>query len=222
MDYTRTLDRLLPPDDGEPPVRHRTGTVDTVNSDGTVDVDFGGTAVADVAVLDGVYVAAGDVVQVAVWRGDLLVLGRSRTAPVRQYRAYTPTWLAASSNPSLGDGDLLGQFLEDGDLVHCVIFLRTGSTTSFGSGNYSFTLPVAAVDSGASLLHRSYGSQPGVLFHDGEWWMLISDIINAGAEVTLRTVGTLAAGPGTQMSPTVPFTWNAQDQARLAFWYQRA
>ena len=76
-DITRFVETLLPSPDGESAVRHRTATVTTVNADGTVDLDFDGVAVDDVAVLAGVLVATGSVVQVAAWQGDLLVLGRA-------------------------------------------------------------------------------------------------------------------------------------------------
>lgn len=76
MDITRIINDLLPAPDGESPLRHRTGTITVVNSDGTVDLDLGGQTVEDVQVLVGSQVAVGDVVQVAAWSGDLLVLGR--------------------------------------------------------------------------------------------------------------------------------------------------
>lgn len=81
MDLTRLQQRLQPKPDGESAVRHRTGIVDTVNPDGTVDLDLGGIVVPDVSVLDGAFLAIGDVVQVVAWAGDLLVLGREASAP---------------------------------------------------------------------------------------------------------------------------------------------
>lgn len=75
MDLHRIYEGFNPLPDGESPVRHRTGIVDVVNADGTVDLDLGGTIVPSVSVLEGASVAAGSVVQVIAWAGDLLVLG---------------------------------------------------------------------------------------------------------------------------------------------------
>lgn len=77
-DFYTLLSRLEPKQDGESPVRHRTGVVDAVNSDGTVDLVISGETVSDVAVLAGVSAPLGETVQVAAWRGDLLVLGAIR------------------------------------------------------------------------------------------------------------------------------------------------
>jgi hypothetical protein len=78
-DLFRLLGRLQPEEDGETPVRHRSGVVDAVNGDGTVDVEISGVAVTDVAVLDGAVAGVGDVVHVLTWGGDMLVLGKAAT-----------------------------------------------------------------------------------------------------------------------------------------------
>lgn len=104
MDLHRIYEGINPDTDGESPVRHRTGIVSAVNADGTIDLDLGGTVVPGVSVLDGVSVVAGDVVQVAAWAGDLLILGRSRTiAGGAQARYYTQT---ASGGPTSGTTQL--------------------------------------------------------------------------------------------------------------------
>lgn len=78
-DMTRLINRLAPPPDGESPVRHRSGVVDTVNGDGTVDVLVSGQLVESVAVLAGATAGTGDTVHLLVWDGDLLVLGARAT-----------------------------------------------------------------------------------------------------------------------------------------------
>lgn len=57
--------------------------------------------------------------------------------------SYTPTWTATSSNPSLGDGTLTGRYVQVGQLVVFEIQMVAGSTTTFGTGNWEFALPVA-------------------------------------------------------------------------------
>jgi hypothetical protein len=77
-DYTKLLQKLVPAPDGEPVLTLRVATVDSVNTDGTVDLELGsGVIVPNVPCLDTVSAAAGLVVQVLSARGSLLVIGGS-------------------------------------------------------------------------------------------------------------------------------------------------
>lgn len=58
------------------------------------------------------------------------------------YVAYTPAWTAASSNPSLGNGSIVGLYQELGETIAFRIVLAMGSTTTYGTGAWSFGLPV--------------------------------------------------------------------------------
>ncbi|MFC7217087.1 hypothetical protein ACFQLX_02700 [Streptomyces polyrhachis] len=60
------------------------------------------------------------------------------------WTAYTPTWTAATTNPTLGDGTLQGRYALVGNTCHFQLVLAMGSTTAFGSGAYTFGLPVPA------------------------------------------------------------------------------
>lgn len=64
------------------------------------------------------------------------------TVPVvTDVQSYTPIWGAASSAPSLGDGTIEGYWNRIGDLCRVVIRMTSGSTTTFGTGDYDFRLP---------------------------------------------------------------------------------
>ena len=71
--------RLLPSPDGEPPMRHRLAPVTTVNDDGTITVTIDGVSL-DIPALAGSSEIVGDAAQIAAWSGNLLSLGRARTA----------------------------------------------------------------------------------------------------------------------------------------------
>ena len=60
------------------------------------------------------------------------------------WTAYTPVWTASTTNPTLGNGTLNGRFMQAGQLVTGNIDLVFGSTTTLGTGNYSWTLPTNA------------------------------------------------------------------------------
>lgn len=84
IDYTKLSRKLIPPKDGEPVTHLRTGVVDAVNSDGTVNLMMSsGVVVPNVPRLASAYTPDGSVVQVISLRGSLLVLGAvgNPTAP---------------------------------------------------------------------------------------------------------------------------------------------
>jgi hypothetical protein len=57
--------------------------------------------------------------------------------------AYTPNWTAVTTNPTIGNGTLVGAYLQVGKTIHFRITVTFGSTTNIGSGGYFFTLPFA-------------------------------------------------------------------------------
>lgn len=100
------------------------------------------------------------------------------------WTAYTPVWTASSTAPNIGNGTVTGAYKKIGKTVFFRIKVAPGSTTTFGNGNYSLTLPtglavadeqvasaifrdndvateypcVAWLQSGTSVLHIVYGA----------------------------------------------------------------
>lgn len=61
------------------------------------------------------------------------------------WQTYTPTWTATTTNPTLGNGTLSGQYRYlDQRAILVRIRLDVGSTTNVGVGQYRFALPVPA------------------------------------------------------------------------------
>lgn len=59
-----------------------------------------------------------------------------------RWTSYTPSWLASTTNPTLGNGSIVGKYCKMGFLTFYRIRLGIGSTTTLGAGtNYYFTLP---------------------------------------------------------------------------------
>lgn len=81
IDFSKLLDKLLPPPDGEDMARMRTGVVSTVNADGTVDVGISGLVVPGVARLTNAPMVAGSIVNIIIWRGGILVIGTTASGP---------------------------------------------------------------------------------------------------------------------------------------------
>ncbi|MDP8971156.1 MAG: hypothetical protein M3N52_11820 [Actinomycetota bacterium] len=90
------------------------------------------------------YRSAADVLKTddsLVVAGNLTVSG---TLSVPGWASFTPAWTAATTNPAIGDGTITGRYHQVGKTVHFEIQITMGTTTTYGSGAYSLSLPVAA------------------------------------------------------------------------------
>lgn len=67
------------------------------------------------------------------------------------WTSYTPAW-TASTAPDVGNGTLTGRYLKIGRTVTASIILTCGSTTTYGSGAWNFSLPVAAASAAVPYL----------------------------------------------------------------------
>jgi len=117
--------------------------------------------------------------------------------------AYTPTWTASSVNPAIGNGTLSGRYIVRGRRYWVDIHLVAGSTTTFGTGTWSFALPFAAIDTNGQVLSA---------------WLLDSGTTQNTAAAVLQTTTTICPFPNGSagaLTPTVPWTWAQNDQARI-------
>jgi hypothetical protein len=118
------------------------------------------------------------------------------------WTSYTPTWTASTTNPTLGNGTLNGRYLKTGRTIHNIIELTAGSTTTYGSGTYAFSLAATA----ASSLNQVDSAQAlgGSSRYAGQ--ILVGPGASTAAcyfpDSGLTPVSRLST-----MSPTVPFTW---------------
>lgn len=114
------------------------------------------------------------------------------------WTTYTPTWTAASSNPSLGNGTLLGRYSQIGKTVAFRIFLSIGSTTTQGSGTWRFALPFASPSDGSDQVVNGFfapsgGVTPmtGTILSGGT---LISELVSPAPNVLNESNANMSAG----------------------------
>ena len=120
------------------------------------------------------------------------------------YTAYTPTWTATTTNPSLGNGTIVGGYRRIGDVVDFYFVLTMGTTTTFGTGSWRFTLPVAVADA-----NNNYGYIGNALDSGTAWY---SGLIGSGAIIpSTTTFGMRNTADTSSISSTVPFTWATND-----------
>lgn len=130
------------------------------------------------------------------------------------WTAYTPAW-TASTNPSLGNGTLTGQHMKVGRTTHMQLQLTAGSTTTFGSGTYTFSMPNTSANSGLSAL--------GVARLTGTDTWIGQIFLGSNASVANVTFPTTSTNTrGANMSSTAPETHASGMTLRASLAYQTA
>lgn len=108
------------------------------------------------------------------------------------YTTYVPTWLATSVNPAINNGSITGKYFRMGNNVTAKFEIIPGSTTSFGTGTYSFGLPFATTNE--RWLGQGTGLRTGVNFLFGP--LSNTDInfaITTGSAVILQSGGAIGS-----------------------------
>jgi hypothetical protein len=135
----------------------------------------------------------------------------SGAVALETYATYTPTWSASGTAPSLGNGTLSGTYTKTGKLVVATIAFTVGSTTTFGSGVWRFSLPFnASTDALLNGAGAVFMLHTGSSFYTGV----------AKANGTANGIEVIVNGSGNQVGPTSPFTWASTDQLSVTVTYQ--
>jgi hypothetical protein len=120
---------------------------------------------------------------------------------------YTPTWTGGS--PTIGNGTINGSYVFTGDTCKVSIQLTMGSTTTYGAGAWSFSLPKAAAardQAGSAYIEDS--SVPAV-------YSATTYIQSSASTVRVAVAGSTAAYLGS----ATPFAWATGDKVMLEFDY---
>ncbi|MFE4658371.1 hypothetical protein ACFRFJ_17035 [Streptomyces hydrogenans] len=129
------------------------------------------------------------------------------------WQTYTPAWTASSSNPSLGNGSIGGQYSRVGDTVSFHVKITSGSSTTYGSGTWSISLPVqaaAGVDALGTVMIGDATSSSA--------YSLGAAYIPAGSSTAGLYVG--GKGDGALVSATFPQTWATGDRLWVSGTYR--
>lgn len=122
---------------------------------------------------------------------------------------YTPAWTSTGTAPALGNGSLLGRYYLLGQLCYFQLYFGVGSTTTFGTGTYSWSLPFAvssALNQVASGLAYDSSATNGYA---------CTAALNSGSS-TFNVYGP----PSAPFTSAVPFTWANPDQMRISGVYE--
>lgn len=124
--------------------------------------------------------------------------------------SFTPTWSSSGTQPVLGNGTLTGEYCQVGKLVFVKIVLTAGSTTTFGTSTYRFSLPVTpSLDSTLSaVVHDSSAA----LRWGGTVWIILASTTGDNMRIAISDgAGGVAA--------TVPMTFANGDKIMISGWY---
>lgn len=133
------------------------------------------------------------------------------TAAAGAWGTYTPTWSAAGTAVSLGNGTCVGSYRQVGQTVDVRVTLTMGSTTTFGTSFYRFSLPVAPK---LNSLIPVYADDNSATVR----WAGHARIIAATTTGDNMRMVVTAGGAG--ITNTSPFTWAQSDVLVLAGNYE--
>lgn len=149
----------------------------------------------------------GHIVSTATFNGAAVPLFNSAPQKLVDYRDtavsdYACVWGGSGGNPSIGNGSLVAKAKRIGNIDYVNIIMTAGSTTTFGSGTWSFTAPRIATATATGTL---YALDAGTTQKIGVCK------IEAGTNlIQMYTDGT------TDFGPTYPFTWAENDRLVLS------
>lgn len=158
--------------------------------------------------------AVGDVFTASWWNTDARDNLNAILPHGIAWQSYAVTWSAPTTSPSIGNGTLTGRYRRIGNDVQVMVNLTAGSTTSFGSGVWSFSLPVT----GAATIFELTGS---ALMSDNSAG---TELIGTAFRVSSTALGVRAASGSdhNRVGDSFPWTWAQDDYLYAAFSYEAA
>jgi hypothetical protein len=131
------------------------------------------------------------------------------------WQTYTPVWSTSGTAPAIGNGTITGRYAILGKVIVCHINLIAGSTTTFGTGTQSFTLPFTAANQGASYVGNAH------LLDTSRWaGQCIISPNASGTSPFFPTNSTTTTLTG--LTNTAPQTLTTACQIRMTLVYERA
>lgn len=136
--------------------------------------------------------AVGAKLTATIWNNDV-------EAELAAWTAWTPVWSSSGTAVALGNGTAVGRYMQDGKSVTAKFTITAGTTTTYGTGNYAFTFPVAA--------HASYVIEDAMGFCSVRRSTRVSGTLIWASSTTAL----VSLGNGGTLSQTVPGSWASGD-----------
>lgn len=123
-----------------------------------------------------------------------------------QWQTFATTWRGGTTNPTLGNGTMLMRYIKLGKLVFIQLNLTMGSTTTYGAGSWSWSLPFAPA---SSLAGQTTGSALGAI--GGTTYLGVSQFVGGFL---------FPSANGTFMDATHPAAWTSGSVVMSSFFYE--
>lgn len=126
------------------------------------------------------------------------------------WTAFTPSWTAATTNPTLGNGTMSCAYSVMGKTAFARFKIVWGSTTNSGSGLYGLSLPAAVTPVDTEAITGFISNSAGTVRHT------ITGFLTPGSGVFRIALGNGSSG----VSNSSPFAWATGDQMVLTGCYE--
>ncbi|MEU9865480.1 hypothetical protein AB0D99_31890 [Streptomyces sp. NPDC047971] len=133
---------------------------------------------------------------------------------------YTMSWTGTTTNPAIGNGIIEAEYALVGGLCTVRGNVTMGSTTTYGSGQFQFSIPFMAATLGHADNHW-VGSATSI--DRGAAWFPGQCRVASGTNYA-QCISSTTAGGGTptEWNPTRPFTWANTDNLSFTVTYEPA
>ena len=132
------------------------------------------------------------------------------------WTSYTPSWTSSGTAPSLGNGTITGRYKQIGKTVFVFVKLNIGSTSTMGTGDWRFSLPVPAQNPDCIQFPVSILDN-GVAWYQGTANGTYTGLTDRTSIITDGTGATSGA-----VTASNPFTWGTGDSLQFNGSYEAA
>lgn len=144
------------------------------------------------------------------------VSGTSLAADRAAWTSFTPTWTGSSSNPAIGNGSIEGKYRLVGKTLDVEIKLTAGSTTTFGSGTWRFTLP-GGLSANFTVGVPGVLNSTGIVHQASDLLAVVVPLNSDATKVNVKSVASTASGALNLVSDTFPASWSSGHALYIAF-----
>lgn len=157
--------------------------------------------------VEGMTIYETDTNELLIYDGAAWVL----VTPIDAWTTYVPVWSSNGTQPAIGNGTITGASIQHGKTVHVRGQITMGSTTTFGTGSYLVTVPIACTaGSQAQTVAVTFYFDTGTANRGGM------------AVFTNSTTLQLVTAAGGDVTNLVPQTWANGDNIRWSIIYEIA
>jgi hypothetical protein len=130
------------------------------------------------------------------------------------YGTAATVWTASGTNPVIGNGTFVSTFRRDNKWVDFIVQITMGSTTTYGTGTWTLTLPVTARFSGWGVVGRAVDTSLTSNYD------IMGDASTTA--IALRCAATTAGASNRVVSSANPFSWGSTDILTVSGRYEAA